>query len=315
MCKNLLRSCGLALCLAFGAGMATAQGQTADGAAHEAAVSVNSNSPQSGFAEAAGSAGSPAVFVAPRATDSAASGVASGQTGETQQLSINELRQRRGLTDPNNIFVPKGQWVFGGSASYSTHTNNRYQFLIIEDIDSKGYTFRVSPMIGYAVKDNMVVGARFIYSRALLKLNNAHLTFGDDEDATELTANNFYTLTHNFSAAIIWRQYIPLGNSKRFAIFNEVQLTGGGSQAKFANDSPVKGTYQTGYHFSLGLAPGIVAFATNNMAVEVNVGVMGISYSHFDQVHNRVKEGSLDTSKMNFKINLFSIGLGLAFYL
>ncbi len=230
-------------------------------------------------------------------------------------LTINEMRRQRGLTDMHNLFVPKGQWIFGGTASYSTHTNDRYQFLIIEDIDSKGYTFRVSPMIAYALRDNMAVGGRFIYSRSLLKLDNAHLKFGDDADATELRAKNFYTLTHSYTAAVIWRQYIPLGRSKRFALFNEIQLSGGGSEAKFTNDSPVKGTYQTGYSLSLGIAPGIVAFATNNMAVEVNVGVMGISYNHTKQVHNQVQEGKLNTSMMNFKVNIFSIGLGLAFYL
>ena len=230
-------------------------------------------------------------------------------------MTINEMRLRRGLTDRHNLFVPKGQWIFGGTASYSTHTNDRYQFFIIEDINSEGYTFRVSPMIAYALRDNMAIGARFVYARSLLKLDNASLKFGDDVDATEFRARDFYTLTHSYTASVIWRQYIPLGNSKRFALFNEMQLSAGGSQAKFANDSPVKGTYQTGYSLSLGISPGIVAFATNNMAVEVNVGVMGISYNHVKQVHNQVREGKLDTSMMNFKVNIFSIGLGMAFYL
>ena len=170
-------------------------------------------------------------------------------------------------------------------------------------------------MIAYALRDNTAIGARFVYARSLLKLDNASLKFGDDVDATEFRARDFYTLTHSYTASVIWRQYIPLGNSKRFALFNEMQLSAGGSQAKFANDSPVKGTYQTGYSLSLGISPGIVAFATNNMAVEVNVGVMGISYNHVKQVHNQVREGKLDTSMMNFKVNIFSIGLGMAFYL
>ena len=70
-----------------------------------------------------------------------------------------------------------------------------------------------------------------------------------------------------------------------------------------------------GYTLSLGISPGIVAFATNNMAVEVNVGVMGISYTHTKQVHNQVTVGKRNTSMMNFKVNIFSIGLGMAFYL
>ena len=185
--------------------------------------------------------------------------------------TINEMRQERGLTDTHNLFVPKGQWIFGGTASY--------------------------------------------YSRTLLKLDNAELHFGNEETGTNIVARDFYSLKQTYSAAAIWRQYIPLGRNKRFALFNEMSLAAGGTQARFANDSPVKGTYETGYTLSLGISPGIVAFATNNMAVEVNVGVMGISYTHTKQVHNQVTVGKRNTSMMNFKVNIFSIGLGMAFYL
>ena len=240
---------------------------------------------------------------------------ASGTPIAEHPKTINEKRRERGLTDPRNLFVPKGQWVFGGTASYSTHTNEGYQFLIVEGIDSKGYTVRVSPMIAYALTDNMALGGRFIYSRTLLELDKAELQLGDEGSDTDLKANNYYSLRHNYSVAAIWRQYIPLGRNKRFALFNETQLSVGGTQARFTNDSPVKGTYETGYTLSLGISPGIVAFATNNMAVEVNGGVMGISYTHTKQVHNQVTVGKRNTSMMNFKVNIFSIGLGMAFYL
>lgn len=237
------------------------------------------------------------------------------EAADERPKTINEMRRERGLTDTHNLFVPKGQWIFGGTASYSTHTNKGYQFLVIEGINSKGYTFRVSPMIAYAFRDNMALGGRFIYSRTLLKLDNAELNFGSEESGTNLVAKDYYSLKQTYSAAAIWRQYIPLGRNKRFALFNEMQLSAGGTQARFANDSPVKGTYETGYTLSLGISPGIVAFATNNMAVEVNVGVMGITYNHTKQVHNQVTVGKRNSSMMNFKINIFSIGLGMAFYL
>lgn len=234
---------------------------------------------------------------------------------EEQPLTRNEIRNQRGLSDVKNLFIPKGQWVFGGTASYSTHSNDTYQFLVIEGIQSRGYNFRVSPLIAYAVRDNMALGGRFIYSRSLLKLDKAQLKFGDDESGTNIAVKDYYSLRHTYSAAVIWRQYIPLGKNKRFALFNEMQLSAGGTQARFANDSPVKGTYETGYTLSLGISPGIIAFATNNMAVEVNVGVMGITYTSTKQVHNQVSVGKRSSSMMNFKVNIFSIGLGLVFYL
>ena len=170
-------------------------------------------------------------------------------------------------------------------------------------------------MIAYAFRDNMALGGRFIYSRSLLKLDKADLNLGGEDSDLNFAVNDYYSLRHSYSVAVIWRQYIPLGRNKRFALFNEMQLAGGGTQASFAKDSPVKGTYETGYTLSLGISPGIIAFATNNMAVEVNVGVMGITYTHTKQVHNQVIVGKRDVSMMNFKVNIFSIGLGMAFYL
>ena len=148
-----------------------------------------------------------------------------------------------------------------------------------------------------------------------LRLDASDLNLGGEDSDLNFEVNDYYSLRHSYSVAVIWRQYIPLGRNKRFALFNEMQLSGGGTQARFAKDSPVKGTYETGYTFSLGVSPGIVAFATNNMAVEVNVGVMGITYTHTKQVHNQVTVGKRDASMMNFKVNIFSIGLGMAFYL
>ena len=177
--------------------------------------------------------------------------------GQERALTINEMRQQRGLTDTHNLFVPRGQWIFGGTASYSTHSNETYRFLVVEGIESKGYTFKVSPMIAYALRDNMAIGGRFIYSRSLLKLDKADLNLGGEDSDLNFEVNDYYSLRHSYSVAVIWRQYIPLGRNKRFALFNEMQLSGGGTQARFAKDSPVKGTYETGYTFSLGVSPGI----------------------------------------------------------
>lgn len=237
------------------------------------------------------------------------------QLTPAEPLTVNRARARRGLVSTNNIFVPRGQWIFGGYASYSTHTNENYTFVIFENIRSDGYTFKVSPMIGYAVRENMALGLRFIYGRTLLKVEDGELNLGDEDSGTHISADYYYSLKHSYSVAAIWRQYIPLGRNKRFALFNEMSLSVGGHQSKFAADTPLRGTYETGYEVSLGVSPGLVAFATNTLAVEINVGVMGISYNSSHQIHNQVETADVRSSFMNFKINLLSIGLGVSFYL
>ena len=135
--------------------------------------------------------------------------------------SIRTLKRQRGLTSLSNTFVPKGQWVIATNVSFSTHSNNNYTFVVIEGIDSEGHTMKITPALGYALTNNMVVGVRFAYSRTFLRIDNGSIQLGDDDTGVDLKADYFYSLKHTYQASLIWRQYIPLGNNKRFALFNE----------------------------------------------------------------------------------------------
>ena len=236
-------------------------------------------------------------------------------------LTPNEARKQRGFSADTN-FVPKGQWIFGGTASYSTHKNADYKFLIVDNINSEGYTVNVSPMIAYAPWRNMAVGIRFGYGRSLLAMDSAALAFGDEESGISLTVDYFHQIKHSYTGSIFWRPYIPLGRSNRFAIFAEVQLNMTGSQTKIVMEDGTidqyqnyRGTYSQGFGASLALQPGIVAFVTNNTALELSIGVFGIGYERTKQTKNQIETGIVESSNMNFKVNLLSIGFGVSFYL
>lgn len=215
---------------------------------------------------------------------------------------------------PSKVFVPKGQWIVGSSVSYSEHTENNYDFLVIEKINSDGYSFKLSPMFAYALKDNMALGGRFKYGRTLVRMDETQLKL-DDENQFDI--NNVYQLKHSYSAMAVFRNYIPLGDSKRFAIFSETQLEVGGSQSKVSNGKgeALTGTYSKSVDLGFGVSPGMVAFINNYTAVEVSIGVLGVNLSKKQQVTNQVETGEQSSTSANFKINIFSIGLGIAFYL
>lgn len=236
-------------------------------------------------------------------------------------LSPNEARAQRGFTSDTN-FVPKGQWIFGGTASYSTHANKDYKLLIVDNIDSEGYTVKVSPMIAYAPWKNMAVGIRFGYGRSMLALDSASLSFGDEESGVNINVDFYHQIKHSYTGTLFWRPYIPLGHSNRFAIFAEVQLNLTGAQSKLVAEDGVidgyqnyRGSYSETFGGSIALQPGIVAFVTNNTALELSIGVFGIGFERTNQLRNQIEEGTTSSSNMNFKVNLLSIGFGVSFYL
>ena len=202
-----------------------------------------------------------------------------------------QVEFKRGLEQIS--FIPKGQWITGVSVSYSQSNQDKYQFLIIENMSGDTYTFKVSPMLLYCFQDNLAAGGK------------------------DYTLEGIYNISHNYSALAAFRNYISLGRSRRFGFFNEVQLQVGGSESKLCSGrgDDLTGTFERSWNINVGLAPGMVMFLNNYSAIEVNVGVLGFSYSRTKATTDQIYVAGRDSKRANFKVNLFSIMFGVAFYL
>lgn len=213
----------------------------------------------------------------------------------------------------SSTFIPKGQWMVGGTFSYSESSSDDYKFLILKNVEGTTYSFSVSPSAAYFIRDNVAVGARFSYNRDYIDLGNIDIDLNED---LSFKINNASLLQHMFYGTGFVRTYINLGDSKRFGLFNEARVTFGAGQGKtYSGEAEtLDGVYQTIKHLQVGIAPGMAAFITNNAAVEVSVGVMGFDSKWIDQDHNKVIEGSRRVTSAKFKIDLFSINLGMTYY-
>ena len=215
-------------------------------------------------------------------------------------------------TVPSSPFIKKGTWMAGGTLRYSQHINDDYNFLVINDINSKGFNVSVNPKLMYMFKDNMGVGLRFSYDRSMLDLASADLSISQ----ISMSAKDCYQINHKFSAYAVYRAYIPLGNSKRVAMFADLLFGGSYKQGKAFNAGGdyVLGTYGQNYSLDLAVEPGLVAFLSERLAVELNVGIFGLSYSWADQLRNQVIGGHSDSTSAGFMVNLLSLGVGISYY-
>lgn len=213
-----------------------------------------------------------------------------------------------------SVFVPKGQWITGVSVSYSVSNQDHYQFLVFENINGDTYSFKVSPMVMYAFKDNLAAGARIAYSRSRTALDGASVVLGAD---TNYDVDNLFSISQNWYGTAAFRNYISLGKSTRFGIFNECQVQIGGGQSKLTNGTgnDFTGTFERNFSLEVGLSPGLVMFLNNYSAIEVNVGVLGFSYTTTKSTTDQIYIARRSSKYANFKINLFSIVFGATFYL
>lgn len=212
------------------------------------------------------------------------------------------------------MFVPKGQWITGVNVNYTHSHQNNYQFLIVEGISGDTYSFKVSPMALYSFKDNLALGGRFAYERQMTEINSADLILDSE---TNYDADHFYAISQNFYGTAVFRNYISMGESTRFGFFNEMQLQLGGGQTKLTNGEgdDLTGTFERNFSLNVGLSPGVIMFLNNYSAIEVSVGLLGFGYTHTHSVTDQVHVANRNSNKANFKVNLFSISFGVAFYL
>ncbi len=224
-----------------------------------------------------------------------------------------ELQQfRHEIT--HRSFIPKGQWITGVSVSYSQSDQDNYQFFIVENLNGDTYTFKVSPMLLFAFRDDMAAGGRFAYSRSRTRLKSADVVLDPE---TGYNVDHLFSISHSYAMTGAFRMYLSLGDNTRFGLFNELQLEIGGGQSKIANGMgrDLTGTYERHFDFSVGLAPGVVVFLNNYSAIEVNVGVLGYNYSSTKSTTDQIYVAHRHMRNANFKINLFSIMFGVAFYI
>lgn len=210
-------------------------------------------------------------------------------------------------------FIPKGQWMTGASFSYLEYEGDNYQWVVVEDLNVVGYSFKVSPTVAYFIRDNIGLGGRVGYSRTLTDLENFSLSLGDD---LNIDINDLHMKNHTFFATAFIRTYLNLGDSKRFGLFNEMSVTYGYGEGNSTNQlrGEPKAVHQTQNSLNFGVSPGMTCFVNDYIAVEASVDVLGLDFKWHNQTINQVEQGSMRSSGANFKINLFSINLGISFF-
>lgn len=213
-----------------------------------------------------------------------------------------------------NVFIPKGQWMVGGQVAWNQWNNDNLNYLVLKDINFEGYTFSAGPYLGYFFTNNLAVGARFDYKRYYLNLGEMDLNLGED---LNISLKDLYYLQHNYESTIFLRSYLPIGKSKIFGLFGELQLSYTFSEGRntTGKDDTFTAVYEKVHNMEIGLGGGMAVFLTDYLAAEVMLNVGGYRFKWGKQNTNNIEEGKVNSSGANFRINLFSIKFGVTYYL
>lgn len=245
--------------------------------------------------------------LAPR--DTIESVVVAGDTIDIIIPERNYGRFDRGLF--NYIFIPKGKWAFGVTASYGELRTEDVQLLnILNNLDFKGKMYSINPSVAYFFANNQSAGIKVNYSRGIADLTGLGIDFDEDLNF-ELRDVSYHQ--QSVSVGAFYRNYVGLDHNGRFGIFNEVDLSFGSGSSRFRrmyNDEP-KDTRTIVTQGALNFSPGVCCFIQDFVSFQVSFGVFGLKWRHESQKTDGYYDGSRTTSGANFKFNIFNINFGL----
>lgn len=219
-------------------------------------------------------------------------------------------RYDRGLF--NYLFIPKGGWSFGLTASYGEFSTSELEmFSLVSDFNFSGHSFSIKPYVSYFIRNNMSVGLRLAYTSS--KATVESLKVDIDEDMNFNLSDIMYR-NESYTAAFFFRQYVGMARRGRFGIFNEVELAFASGNADFRRPyaGEPKVTHTTYMETQLNFSPGVSVFIMKNVNFNVSFGVFGFHLRNERQYVDGEKSGNRFTSGANFRFNIFNIAFGIA---
>jgi hypothetical protein len=191
--------------------------------------------------------------------------------------------------DQDNFTIQKGQWNLEGSFSINSSQRDidRIDF---ENSSSENFNFSISPELGYAVADNLLVGLGVSYNYSKSEFNQV-----TDDRTSE--ANSF-----GFTPYI--EKFFPLNADFALSIKGELSYSFG----KQTNKRSI-GTSETDFDsFFVGFRPGINYFVSDQIFLQANFGALGYeSFKNEDDLNvneNNAFLLNLSTSSLFFGINI-----------
>ena len=209
----------------------------------------------------------------------------------------------------NNDFTPykKGNIYFGVAMSLEDRKSENTENIFQKTIDGNRVNFDLLLKGGYYLSDYGMVGLNFnIYEKKF-----EGILFRDPDTIQSKTITRGFSITPNY------RTTIPLTENDRLSFFIAAGLSLGKSNTlkrDVINLDEIEKIYTENYNLRLGISPGVTFFAMENFALEVQLDVLGYELNIENKTKNEVDESHDVRHNVDFKMNLLSLKVGLAYY-
>ena len=184
--------------------------------------------------------------------------------------------------------IQKKTWSIEGdfSMNYSDSEDMNNGYLDKQNNFNIGFF----PKLGYAIKDNLIVGLGLGYRYYKIKSDNI---------------NDFYynNSLNSYSINPYIKKYIPIGKNLAFNIQGEM---------KFSTDKNKHSQLNTDFKMNtifIGIRPGITYRLSKKVAIQTNIGSLG--YTNMQSKINDIKDLKSNSFNLNFNTSDLYFGITL----
>lgn len=212
----------------------------------------------------------------------------------------------------NYLFIPKGIWQIGLTASYGEFSTSDLEILdLVSDIDFSGKLWSIRPYFQYFIKSNISLGMRLGYTQGRANIGSFNVDI--DEDMS-FNLHDIMYKSNSYSASFTFSQYLGIARKGRFGVFNEVELALSGGDSDFHRpfNGEMRRTHTQMFQAALNFSPGVCVYVLDQVSFNVSLGVFGLNIKHEKQKVNDEDLGWRTTSGANFRFNIFNINFGIA---
>ncbi|TXD82974.1 porin family protein [Subsaximicrobium wynnwilliamsii] len=191
-----------------------------------------------------------------------------------------------GQDNEEKFLIETGTWNLEGSFSINSAKS---EFFENDNLKSEFFGFSISPKVGYAIQDNLVIGLGLGYSYS-------ESEFGNQQALNSDRNSNSYSIFPYI------KKFIPIGKKMAFHLQGETRYSLGSTN--FENSGIEERESKS---FFIGIRPGVSYFLSKSILLQANFGQLGYE-------NNQIKVGDTDDSETDvfgFDISSSNIIFGL----
>ncbi len=225
----------------------------------------------------------------------------------TTFLMLTATAQRKDSKYKGGVEMLKGLKFASLTFSTSSKNGKNENTPFVYYLDQKKSALTTRFDAGYLIKDNLGIGAGFLYGYKK-NINRQQTPDG--------TITDFKSYEREFSFRPFVKNFLPLGNSKKFYIVvpTELQIGYGSRVTESTTNGILTRTFTGTNYYGIQMRPGLLAFLVDNFGVEVNVSAFGLSKSVEKTTSTGRPDSEIKNSDLSLKIDLLQLSLGFSLY-